>query len=1158
MDLFQKLKQKLNIPPSLDKVGHFVVDDGIGLSILTTLLYQKHNEPLLLITSNLYKAQTLYNQLVSFIGKDNVDLLPSDELIRAETLAASKEMVSQRLYVLNKILTGKCRVIVSNLAAVTRYYPSPIMFSEKTISLKVGQSYDIEEIKKTLVKCGYLKVSKIDQSLQFATRGDILDIFSVNNDYPVRIEFYGDEIESIRYFDIGKQTSIEKINEITILPGNDFMLTNDEIIKAPKKIEAALLKDSEHLSASSYETLTANMNNYLDKIIEGQSDQTIYKLIPFLQDKHYSIFDYCKCQRVIFVDKDSIIESNNLLQNESLNYLMDLHEDSKIISRLEMYYDLNLLKNLDSCIYTTSIMTDLDDVSFDVKSIPYQASKPSDAANIISMFLNDDYKVVLCLSKNEHINTLQEQLIHLNIPYEQVADYELPSRQVGFSMLNMPCGFSSKEAKVAYLTSSELFNEKVRIARFDNRFKEATILRSYEDLEPGDYVVHEYQGIGQFESLETLESGGKHQDYLKIIYAANEILYVPLNQFHLVRKFSGKEGSVPRLSHLHSKDWENTKKRIKERINDLAQRLMNLYIERSKVEGYSFAPDDEFQTKFESNFPYDLTNDQLKAVEDIKKDMESTHPMDRLLCGDVGFGKTEVAFIAAFKAINSGKQVAMLCPTTLLARQHYELAQERFKGFDIKIATFSRLIPEKRQKEYIKDVAEGKAHFVIGTHRLLSKEITFKNLGLIIIDEEQRFGVEQKERLKELKNNVDVLTLSATPIPRTLQISLLGVRSMSLINTAPHERMPIQTYVSPFRIGVVKELIERELGRHGQVFYLHNNISTLYLCASRLQKILPGVNIGVAHGQMDRDEIEDVMLRFYNGDISVLVCTSIIENGIDVPNANMIIVEDSENYGLSQLYQIKGRVGRSNRIAYAYLFYTEHKELNEKAKKRLKAIQDFTELGSGYKIAKRDLMIRGAGDILGPEQAGFIDSIGLDMYIKLLNEAVREKMNEPEEEKITENTNLSLDAYIPKEFANDSEKIELYQDILSCPNIETLSAIKVKTRDIYGKLPPQVELLFVKRNIDILKENAYTDSIVETERTINIVLGKYYINIKGIGNILFEALIPYLQILKVSYSNNTFKLTINKRKNWIYDLEEILKSLVNVIKTHIIKETICD
>ncbi len=1149
------MKLNKTTPSLLEKKGRFVVDDTVGISLLTAYNYQENNGKFLLITSNLYKAQQLYSLISSFINNKDILLFPSDELIRAETLSQTKEMTAQRIYVLNQLINNKARIVIANLASATRYLPSPSLFKEHTIDISVGGHYDIKELKRRLIEAGYLLVNKVDQSLQFASRGDILDVFSVNYDKPIRIEFFDDEVESIRTFEISTQTSIEKINQITILPASDIILSEEEVKNAGDKIYEVLEEDQKHLDLSTFERLRDQTSIDLSNILEGQFNERLYKYYGFLCTLHYSIFDYCDGFKPIIVDENSINNSNNIIQEESFNYLNELHENGKIISHLQMFQNINSIVNFRNCIITSLFIKSPKEESFNVKAVPFQSSKTSDAINIIRSYLNQNSTICLCLNSHEHINLIQEELNKLTIPYEITKEFDLPNNcSIGISLLNLESGFYLADDNIVFLTSKELFNEKIRVARFDNRFKEGTILKSYEDLNPGDYVVHEYQGIGQFVELQTLEVDGVHRDYLKIAYHAGELLYVPLSQFQLVRKYLGKEGARPRLSRLHSKDWENTKKRIKERVNDLAERLMNLYLERNKVVGFAFQHDDEFQREFENDFEYPLTYDQEKAMADIKADMESNHPMDRLLCGDVGFGKTEVAFRAAFKAILSGKQVAILCPTTLLARQHYELAIERFSKFDVKIAAFSRLIPEKKQNEFIKEVENGTAHLVIGTHRLLSKDIHFKDLGLLIIDEEQRFGVEQKEKIKELKSNIDVLTLSATPIPRTLQISLLGVRSMSIINTAPKDRMPIQTYVTPFDMDVIKELIERELGRNGQVFFLHNNISTLYQRASKLEKLLPGVPIGVAHGQMNRDDIEDVMIKFYKGEIKVLVCTSIVENGIDVPNANMIIVEDSDRYGLSQLYQIKGRVGRSDRIAYAYLMYSPYKILNDKAQKRLQALQDFTELGSGYKIAQRDLMIRGAGDILGPEQAGFIDSIGLDMYIKLLNESVKEKMTGIEEEPVEANPSLSLDAYIPKEYATDSDKIELYQEILMAPAIEDLAALKVRMRDIYGELPEEVEHLFSKRKIDLLVRDSKIESLNEINNKVEILLGDMFIKIKGIGNILFEALIPYLNFIKVSYANNKFKILMNKRKGWVEDLVNILQCLNNIISKNKIKE----
>ena len=1063
-------------------------------------------------------------------------------------------MAANRIYTLDEILNNKNEIVIANIAAVMKYLPNKEVFKDSSIKLKVGDKLDLVELKHKLVRMGYSQVNKIDQSLQFASRGDILDIYSVNYDDPIRIELFDDEVESIRTFEVATQVSKEKINKIDILPANDFLFTEEEVKGASEKIYSQLEKDQKVIHPSDFDNLRNLTESDISDILEFNYTPRLYRYFSLISDKTSSLIEYCYDYDVVLIDTLGIKESSNMMIEESNSFLYELFENGKSISHLSLFKEFDRLPfNRSNLIRTDVLQKDDKDIVFNCKNIPFETNKETDVINVIRSYTNLDYKINISLSSKDQLENIIDLLNSENIPFEMVDAFSLPNkRQIGLSISSLPIGFTLEDEKITFLTSAELFNHKIRVTRFDNRFKEATIIRSGEDLSPGDYVVHEYQGIGEFLELQTLEVEGKHQDYLKIAYYGGEILYVPLNQLSLIRKYLGKEGVRPRLSRLHTKDWEKTKEKIKQRIHDLAERLFNLYVERSKIEGFKFLPDDEFQKAFEDSCEFELTKDQEKSLDEIKRDMESSHPMDRLLCGDVGFGKTEVAFRAIFKAINSGKQVALLCPTTLLARQHFENAVNRFGGFDIKVAIFSRLVPEKKQKEYIRDIASGKIHLVIGTHRLLSNDIVYKDLGLLVVDEEQRFGVEQKEKIKELKSNIDVLTLSATPIPRTLQISLLGVRSLSQINTPPMERMPIQTYVTPFRADIVKELIQRELGREGQVFYLHNNIETIYEIANRLKRALPEVSIAVAHGKMNKNDIEDVMLKFYGGEVQVLVCTSIIENGIDVPNANMIIVDDSDKYGLSQLYQIKGRVGRGNRIAYAYLMYNGNKSLKEDAQKRLRTLQEFTALGSGYRIAQRDLMIRGAGDILGPEQAGFIDSIGLDMYIKLLNEAVQEKVDGKPKEIPQYNLNLGVnfDAYIPKEYATDSDKIELYQDIMAASSYQSLLEIKNKTRDIYGKLPIEVEQLFIKRNIDLMVKECDIREVKETKYNIEINLGDNFINIKGIGNILFEALIPYLSIIKISYVNRKFKIVMTKKQNWLNDFENILKSLVKVIETN--------
>lgn len=1110
----------------------------------------------MIVASNLYKAQKVFSLLKTLLPNERIHLFPNDELIRAENLSSNKEMAANRIFVLNELLENKVDIIVTNLCGYLRYLPNKNRFVKNILKLEVGKTYNLQNLKKILSQSGYTKVNKIDQSLQYASRGDILDIFSVNYDNPIRIEFFGDEIESIKYFDIATQTSTkEQLKKITVLPANDFLYDESDFKVASEKLHAQLEKDKQVISPVLFDNLLALTDCDLSDLYEYRYNNVLYRYYSMICDDAQTLAQYVNGFTTVFVDEPTLHKSYDLISSEEASYLSELVENGRSISHLSLYKNFNRVDVDRSKLIKTQIFkNDSKNQVFNVKNVPFQANKDIDALHIIQSYVANGYKINISLTSKSQLNLLLELFNSNNFYYEMVSPLQIPKKNpIGLTIHNLPLGFCLEDEKVCFLTSKELFNEKIKISHYHNHFKEATILNSYDDLTPGDYIVHEFQGIGQFIELQTIKTDNGHEDYLKLAYAGGEILYVPVTQFHLIKKYVGKEGAKPRLTRLHSKDWEKTKEKIKTKIHDLAERLFNLYVERSKSVGFAFAKDDEFSKEFEEKFEHPLTQDQKKAIAEIKQDMESNKPMDRLLCGDVGFGKTEIAFQAAFKAINSGKQVAILCPTTLLARQHFDVAVKRFAPFDIKVALFSRFVSEAKQKEYIKDTEAGKIHLVIGTHRLLSKDINFKDLGLLIVDEEQRFGVEQKEKIKELKNNIDVLTLSATPIPRTLQISLLGVRSLSQINTAPVDRMPIQTYVTPYDFNILKELMERELGRDGQIFYLHNNTESIYYVADKIKKAMPDACVEVVHGKMNKSVIEDVMIRFYSGEVQILVCTSIVENGIDVPNANMIIVEDSDHYGLAQLYQIKGRVGRGDRIAYAYLTYNGNKILKEDAQKRLQALQDFTALGSGYRIAQRDLMIRGAGDILGPEQAGFIDSIGLDMYIKLLNEAVQEKVEGKTHVDPTYHPNITIkmDAYIPKEYANDKDKLELYQNIVNCSSSDSLLEYKNNIRDIYGKLPSETELLFTKRHIQLLVEEIGTSVLKEFPKFIEIYLGENFINIKGIGNILFESMIPYLSMIKISYVNHKFKIVVTKSKEWIDDLLNILKALKSIIDSNI-------
>ena len=872
-----------------------------------------------------------------------------------------------------------------------------------------------------------------------------------------------------------------------------------------------------------------------------------------MQNKHFSVLDYTLNSKIIIANDEQVLKVAENIYDESINFLMEESKEHKILNCLSLYRQFTSIVDKNKCIYINEFNTKKDAMIFPIRSIAGSAMSINQAYDLIKNYYQMSEKLIICLDNEQQFEIIKSSLEQNDVKFELLPKIDLPKGKLGLVKYNLDEGFEIVDSNVIFLTSKELFSFKTRSSKFVNRYKEAVAIKSEQDLTPGDYVVHEQHGVGKFLDIVTMEIDNMHRDFIHIQYAGTDVLYVPLEQFRLIRKFVGKEGIVPKLNRLGSGEWEKTKNKIKERINEMADRLFKLYSEREQIQGFAFKKDDEFQISFERQFPYALTKDQETCLKEIKSDMEKSEPMDRLLCGDVGFGKTEIAFRAAFKAILSGKQVAILCPTTLLARQHYERALERFGPFDVRIAIFSRLIPEDRQKLYIKEVESGSCHLIIGTHRLLSKEIHFNNLGLLIVDEEQRFGVEQKEIIKELKKNVDVLTLTATPIPRTLQMSLVGIRALSQINTPPINRMPIQTYVMPQKDDVVFELIQRELSRKGQVFYLHNQISNIYSIAMKLEKNIKGASIGVIHGQMDKNEIEDIMINFYNGKIDILVCTSIIETGIDIPNVNMIIIEDSDKFGLSQLYQIKGRVGRGDRIAYAYLLYKPNKVLNENARKRLKAISDFTELGSGYKIAQRDLLIRGAGDILGPEQAGFIDTVGIDMYIQLLKETIEERQTGIKKNRETSKNqnNITVDAYIPSDYIDTGDKIDIYQEIDKVNTLEELFALKEKIRDIYGRLPKSVDTLFNKREIVFIVDNNESfDALNEQNNFIDIILSEKFSSQDSIGVILFNALTKYLKYIKVTYTNKHIKIRLFKVEKWLSILKNIVYEIMELPKNN--------
>lgn len=1082
-------------------------------------------------------------------------------MIRVEYISESKDIIANRIYALKEMIEGKHKIFIITPSSFYRFYPKKEDFLDSFIKLKVDEEVDFERLKTKLVNLGYYKVSKIDQSLQFASRGDIIDIYSINYEYPIRIEFFDNVIESIRYFDISNQLSFDSLKEVEILPATSLIFNEKEISLIKEKMEKRKEEDLTHLDPSNRDYFLKQIEEDTLDLVNFNHSSRLYKYYGYLKEETSSLLDYISNYSLIYLEKDEFLETKENLYYESHDLLSDLFENGKSLSRLELFNNSLSITNKNSKKNYYISFLDLATKNYkkiDISPILISSKKGLEYQKIIDFYLTD-YKTIIFNVKNKgELQKVEDYLKFLNKDYKIIDSIndEL-TKDLSILVSDLSLSIEDKKDSFTLISSSILFNTKVPNFAYSSKFKEGVILGSYLDLEEGDYVVHEKYGIGQFIGIKELTLQNKTGDYLEIKYANNDSLLLPLYSFNLIRKYAGKDGRTPKLSKLHSDQWNKTKERIKNKVNDLADKLLNLYKNRSLIKGFAYPKDDELQEAFEREFSHELTKDQKRSLDEIKEDMESETPMDRLLCGDVGFGKTEIAFCAAFKAILAGKQVLMIAPTTLLAKQHYEVALSRFRKFDVRIALLTRNQSTQEVNRILKEVLSGKIHLVIGTHKALSKSLVFKDLGLLIIDEEQRFGVEQKEKIKISNQNIDVLTLSATPIPRTLQSSLIGLKSVSTIQSPPKERLPIQLYVIQKDTKVIKEIIERELARNGQIFYVHNNIFTIYELAHELEALIPDLRIGVVHGKMDKREIEDIMTHFYLGELDLLLATTIIENGIDVRNANLILVDNADRFGLAQLYQIKGRVGRGDRIAYCYLLVDQNKELNDDAKKRLKAIQDFTELGSGYKIAQRDLLIRGAGEILGPEQAGFIDDVGIDLYLKLLNEAIELKKTGivKEEKKEKKTIKMHNSSYVPNNFANNEEKLELYQKINEADNFEKLDELNKYILDIYGNNIPQSFINLLKqRRIDIYLSFKEFENIEYPGKSVNIILSKDFSNIKSIGTDLFLALINYVNKIKITYTNKYITVIIKDENE--RNIDDLVLNILKIIHDEALKHEI--
>ena len=1032
MNIFQKIGN-VDLKKNMGITG--VTDEFFCVLLYST--FQRCGQNILVVVNSLYEANQLYSSLLNYM--DDVYLFPMDDFLTSEALAVSPELQYNRLETISAIL-NKPGIVITNLMGYLRFLPTKSSYQQCVLNLSVGDTIYPQKLVEKLVQSGYSRDTIVNKTGEFAVRGFIVDVFPVESDYPVRIEFFDDEIESIRFFDSDTQKSLSNLSNVIIRPCSEFLTT-----KSVDEEEAFKQK-----FLPKYTTVSS-ISDYLEPSITFFKDYNQLK-VSFQQIME-EVLTYQSSKDLSFTGK----------------YMFDF---SDVSVSFPIYY-----MNIDH--YSANSIQD-----FSVHTINNFNENPETINQFIRKHITEGDTVVLCLKKYQIFSVMK----FLNMKVIETDFDHIVSNEVNLVSQPIKTGFIYQN--YVFLTANELFLVKEKSKNYRTKFKYSSSISDINKLEVGDYVVHDVHGIGIYNGIKTLSFSGIVKDYLEILYQGEDKLYIPVEKIDLLSKYTGKEGYSPKINKLGGNEWQKTKNRVKKKVQDMADDLLQLYAERESRKGFAFSPDNDMMLDFEEEFPYELTADQKRAIAQIKKDMEHSSPMDRLLCGDVGFGKTEVAFVAAFKAILDSKQVLFLCPTTILSNQHYENALERFKNFPVSIGLLNRFTSPKEVKRIIEGLSNGTIDLVFGTHRLLSDDVKPRNLGLLIIDEEQRFGVQHKEKIKKYKTNVDVLTLTATPIPRTLQMSLVGIRSLSLIETPPINRYPVQTYVIEENNQILKDAVYKELSRNGQVFILYNKVESIEEEKYKIQNLVPEARIITAHGQMNKNDLENRIYDFINHQYDILVCTTIIETGIDIPNVNTLIIMDADRFGLSQLYQIRGRVGRSDKFAYAYLMYHPSKVLTEAAIKRLNVIKEFTALGSGFSIATRDLSIRGAGDILGSEQAGFIDSVGIDLYLKLLNEEVARKknLNLPPEEENDSKPLLNVSTHIEDSYVSEDDlKIEIHRKINEIDSKEKLEEVKSELEDRFGRISEDMLIYMYEEWFEKLANVIGLKRVSQTKNSIEMV-----------------------------------------------------------------------
>lgn len=1097
LDLFSENDQIKKWHQNLtDKKRQLILGLSTSTKALAIASSLEKEDRIVLLTSTYGEAEGLVSDLISILGEELVYPFLVDDAPMVEFLMSSQEKIISRVEALRFLTdSSKKGILVCNIAASRLILPSPNAFKDSIVKISVGEEYDQHAFIHQLKENGYRKVTQVQTQGEFSLRGDILDIFEISQLEPCRIEFFGDEIDGIRSFEVETQLSKENKTELTIFPASDMLLREKDYQRGQSALEKQISK-----------TLSPILKSYLEEILSSfhqkQSHADSRKFLSLCYDKTWTVFDYIEKDTPIFFDDyQKLMNQYEVFERELAQYFTEELQNSKAFSDMQYFSDIEqIYKKQSPVTFFSNLQKGLGNLKFDkiyqFNQYPMQEffNQFSFLKEEIERYKKMDYTIILQSSNSMGSKTLEDMLEEYQIKLDSRDKTSICKESVNLIEGNLRHGFHFVDEKILLITEHEIFQKKLKRRFRRQHVSNAERLKDYNELEKGDYVVHHIHGIGQYLGIETIEIKGIHRDYISVQYQNGDQISIPVEQIHLLSKYISSDGKAPKLNKLNDGHFKKAKQKVKNQVEDIADDLIKLYSERSQLKGFAFSADDDDQDAFDDAFPYVETDDQLRSIEEIKRDMQASQPMDRLLVGDVGFGKTEVAMRAAFKAVNDHKQVVILVPTTVLAQQHYTNFKERFQNFAVNIDVLSRFRSKKEQTATLEKLKNGQVDILIGTHRVLSKDVVFADLGLMIIDEEQRFGVKHKETLKELKKQVDVLTLTATPIPRTLHMSMLGIRDLSVIETPPTNRYPVQTYVLEKNDSVIRDAVLREMERGGQVYYLYNKVDTIVQKISELQELIPEASIGYVHGRMSEVQLENTLLDFIEGQYDILVTTTIIETGVDIPNTNTLFIENADHMGLSTLYQLRGRVGRSNRIAYAYLMYRPEKSISEVSEKRLEAIKGFTELGSGFKIAMRDLSIRGAGNLLGKSQSGFIDSVGFELYSQLLEEAIAKRNGNANANTRTKGNAeliLQIDAYLPDTYISDQRhKIEIYKKIRQIDNRVNYEELQEELIDRFGEYPDVVAYLLEIGLVKSYLDKVFVQRVERKDNKITIQFEK--------------------------------------------------------------------